>query len=63
MDKVLEALEFMAERGGGWDYGTLAGVWYLGLYSARSSSGDFLRFTQDDVREFLKHYREATRDD
>jgi hypothetical protein len=56
MDKVLEALEFMAESGGVWSDGRYAGVWQLDLDSARSDSGDFLRFTQDDVREFLADY-------
>lgn len=58
MNKIIEALEHMAENGGHWYHGTYAGVWSLDLRYARSGSHDAIRFTQYEAREFLKHYEE-----
>jgi hypothetical protein len=61
-NNVIEALEYMSERGGNWFNDTFAGVWRLDLL-ARSHSAGHVGFTQDDLREFLKHYEEVTRND
>ena len=60
MNKVIKALEHMADRGGNWFIDTTTGGWYLGLLYARSNSGSAVGFSQDDVIEFLKHYEEIT---
>lgn len=60
MQNVIEALRYMAEHGGYWYYGTFSGVWRLFLYGARSDSAGRVGFTQDELREFLKHYDELT---
>jgi hypothetical protein len=61
MNKVIEALEYMAENGGDWYAGTLGGGWYLYLGNTRSGSDDAIRFTQYEAREFLKHYDRTTK--
>ena len=63
MNKVIEALEHMSENGGYWTHDSHAGVWYLSLGGASSNSRG-VGFSQDDVIEFLKHYKhyEVTRE-
>lgn len=62
MKNVIESLRYMTERGGYWFHDPYSGVWYLRLSLGRSDSGDFIGFTQEELREFLKHYEELTDD-
>ena len=52
MNKVIEALQYMAEHGGTWNSVTFLNVWRLGLVH------DYFGFSQQDLQEFLKHYQE-----
>lgn len=63
MNKVLEALEHMAERGGAWSVDLYAGNWLVDMFDAKSYTPVDVGFTQADLREFLKHYEELTRED
>lgn len=60
MNKVIEALEHMAENGGYWTHDSHAGVWHLSLGGARSNPYG-VGFSQDDVIEFLRHYEELSK--
>lgn len=59
MKNVIDTLRYMAKNGGHWYDGTNSGVWRLGLRSARSYSDGNVGFTQDELKQFLKHYEET----
>lgn len=62
MNNVIDALRYMAKFGGCWNCGKYAGIWYIGLNNSRSYSNDGVGFTQEEMRAFLEHYDEVTRE-
>lgn len=58
MKNVIEALQYMAERGGAWSVDLYAGNWLVDMFDAKSYTPVDVGFTQDELKEFLKHYKE-----
>lgn len=59
--RVLDALRYMAKLGGAWHYDNSHGVWTMANYNPSGMRGP-LSFSQDEMRAFLEHYDEVTRE-
>lgn len=60
MKNVIENLKFMSRRSNDWYIGTISGLWIHGVRKASADSGEMVRFTQGELREFIKHYEELS---
>lgn len=60
MNKVIEILRHISDKGGIWTYKKQDDVWFLDPRYVQTDSGVAIGVTKDDLREFLKHYEELT---